>query len=197
MTGPPSVADLERVATAFGAPVEQIRRDYAISHVLGGLSQQHASELIFFGGTALSRSHLRPGRLSEDIDLIALADRNDLAERLTNTVERSLRRVVGRVTWNPGFNLRRDVEPAIAYLPGGGTIRIQLLDHRDYQRWPTESVALHQRYEDAPPARLAVPTRDSFVAWKTSTWLDRPAGRPDKVGHPVGRCSGQSSPRVG
>ncbi len=178
---PPSggltVDDLHRVMSLFGTSAEQVRRDHAISHVLAGLSHHHADELIFFGGTALSRTHLQPGRLSEDIDLIATGDRNDLAARLTATVESSLRRVIGRVSWNPAFNHRRDVDPAIAYLPGGGTVRIQLLARGGYQPWSTAMTPLHQRYLDAPPATLTVPTRDAFIGWKTATWMDRAAAR--------------------
>jgi hypothetical protein len=36
----------------------------------------------FIGGTALARTHLRDGRLSEDIDLIAIDDRKSVAAAL-------------------------------------------------------------------------------------------------------------------
>jgi hypothetical protein len=38
-----------------------------------------------------------------------------------------------------------------------------------------EAVDLHQRYSDAPPARLAAYTAGAFVAAKTCAWLGRAA----------------------
>ena len=64
--------ELAQVATAFGVSDEQVRRDHLISHVLTALSDL-ALPVIFFGGTALARTHLSDpeagARLSEDIDL--------------------------------------------------------------------------------------------------------------------------------
>lgn len=57
--------DLEREASRFGVADEQVRRDHAISHVLAGLAASMRDDLIFFGGTALSRTHLVNARLSE------------------------------------------------------------------------------------------------------------------------------------
>jgi hypothetical protein len=59
------------VAQQFGVALEQVHRDHLISSILAAL-QAHAGDLIFFGGTALARTYLPAGRLSEDIDLIAV-----------------------------------------------------------------------------------------------------------------------------
>jgi hypothetical protein len=56
-------------------------------------------------------------------------------------------------------------------------VRLQLLSARDRMVWPTERRALVQRYADAPPAELLVPTLPAFAASKTSTWADRHAAR--------------------
>ena len=83
MTNPPvglQPDDLQRVMDQFGVSEEQVRRDHAISHILAALSRSHREHLIFYGGTALSRTFLLDGRLSEDIDLIALSNRDELAE---------------------------------------------------------------------------------------------------------------------
>lgn len=58
----------QKVQRLFSANEAQVIRDHAISHVLAAM-QGINTELIFFGGTALSRTFLRMGRLSEDIDL--------------------------------------------------------------------------------------------------------------------------------
>ena len=57
------------------------------------------------------------------------------------------------------------------------SVRLQLLSARDRIVWPTERRALVQRYADAPPAELLVPTLPAFAASKTSTWADRHAAR--------------------
>lgn len=36
---------------------------------------------------------------------------------------------------------------------------------------------IEQRYRDAPPASLRVPTLLAFAGWKTTAWLDRGAAR--------------------
>ena len=72
--------ELARVAVDYGAAENQIRRDHLISHVLHALAELDVP-LVFFGGTALARTHLTTaeagGRLSEDIDsLPAIAGRS-------------------------------------------------------------------------------------------------------------------------
>jgi hypothetical protein len=56
-------------------------------------------------------------------------------------------------------------------------VRLQLLSTRDRVVWPAERRTLVQRYTDAPPAELMVPTLPSFAASKTATWADRSAVR--------------------
>ena len=56
--------DLETVAAKFGVGMEQVRRDHLISHILGALTTMDGTDdLTFFGGTALSRTHLPNLRL--------------------------------------------------------------------------------------------------------------------------------------
>jgi len=172
-----SMEDLAREADRFGVSDEQVRRDHAISHVLAAVSDEFARDVIFFGGTALSRTHLLHARLSEDIDLLALTPRTDLADRLTTTISRRLLRTLGRVSWNPGFDPRDDVRPAVLMTPEGIAIKIQLLSAKGYARWPVEMRRIEQRYRDAPPATLQVPTTTSFAGWKTDAWSARHASR--------------------
>ena len=82
----------------FGVAEAQVRRDHAISHILAALSRRHSEELIFFGGTALSRTYLLDERLSEDIDLIAVDQRDDLAGILLKDIDAALARTHGRIT---------------------------------------------------------------------------------------------------
>jgi predicted nucleotidyltransferase component of viral defense system len=64
MTGP-VLAEWEQVASSLGVGMEQVRRDHSISHVLAAISSNVPSDhLVFFGGTALSRTHVADARLS-------------------------------------------------------------------------------------------------------------------------------------
>src|SRR4051812_25508726 len=109
--------DLARVMSAFGVAEAQVRRDHAVSHILGSLSHHHRDELIFFGGTALSRTYLVDERLSEDIDLIATSRRDHLADALMEQINRDLIRTHGRITWSPAWSPSSDIEPAVAVVP--------------------------------------------------------------------------------
>jgi predicted nucleotidyltransferase component of viral defense system len=80
--------DLERQTARFGFADDQVRRDHAISHILGAISNNLRDDVIFFGGTALSRTHLVHARLSEDIDMIALGNRTDATKGLVNAGSR-------------------------------------------------------------------------------------------------------------
>ena len=181
--------DLAEVMATFGVAEAQVRRDHAISHILAALSRHHREELIFFGGTALSRTYLLDQRLSEDIDLIAVDHRDSLADVLLKDINTALARTHGRITWEPGWSRNSDVDPAVAVTTDGIAIQIQLLRGAGYEPWPTETREIEQRYRDAPPAILRVPTLLSFAGWKTAAWIDRGAARDlydlwalDKVG---------------
>lgn len=93
-------ADERAVADQFGVARPQVHRDHLISHLLAAISDHLADDVLFFGGTALSRTHAPDGRLSEDIDLIALDNRRTTAERLETTLVRATRREY------PGLRLR-------------------------------------------------------------------------------------------
>lgn len=77
------------VAAQFGVARDQVRRDHLI---LAVLSHHFADEVLFFGGTALSRTFIPEGRLSEDIDLIALTHRGATAEKIEGSLIRGVRR---------------------------------------------------------------------------------------------------------
>ncbi len=179
MTAPGlDVDEAHLVAAQFGVAIEQIRRDHLISHILAALSNHCRDQLIFFGGTALARSHVPDGRLSEDIDLISVDTRPATAAAIERTLASALRRSHGRITWAPTLAGVRDTDPAVLVAADGQlAVRIQLLNALGYPAWPTEIRAMEQRYRDVEPATLRVPTIEAFVAWKTVAWLDRQAPR--------------------
>lgn len=167
----------DRIAEQFGVDRDQVLRDHLISHVLAALSTDAPDAVLFFGGTALARSVLTEGRLSEDVDLIAVGSRSEVAEHLTTAIPRSLRREFPGLTWSPTLTQGRDIDAAILRSTDSLAVRIQLLSAVGYPRWPTERVALAQRYSDVPPAALTVLTPAGFVAAKTAAWHDRAAPR--------------------
>lgn len=164
------------VAQQFGVALEQVHRDHLISSILAAL-QAHAGELIFLGGTALARTYLPSGRLSEDIDLIAVTDRRSVAHAISRTIERALRVTHGRVDWTVALAEIRDTEPASLVTPDGLVVRVQLLNAQGYPPWPTAMHDIDQRYGDISPTRLCTPVRDSFAGWKTAAWFERQAPR--------------------
>ena len=70
--------DARAVAALFGAGDEQVARDHLLSHLIAMLGRTVSDEIVFFGGTALARAYLIDGRLSEDLDLIAVGDRGEV-----------------------------------------------------------------------------------------------------------------------
>lgn len=176
--------DLAEVSTAYGVAEGQVRRDHLISHVLRAVAALD-SPVVFFGGTALARTHLTTaasgGRLSEDVDLYT-DDRKGVAAALDAKLLHRLRREFPRSRWEPGLSGIRSVDPAQLVTEDGLRLRVQLLDvgngHPEWKRWPTERAPIELRYRDVPgPVELRVPTLAAFVAMKVSAYADRHAPR--------------------
>ena len=165
------------VTERFGVARAQVRRDHLISHLLAALSDRFADRVVFFGGTALSRTFAPDGRLSEDIDLIARGARRELAGEIEKWLVRATRREFPGLRWSPPLSTVRDVEPAVVLADDGVSVRVQLLNAVGIPSWPLVSRPLVQRYSDVAPAELLVPTRTSFAAWKTTAWMNRAASR--------------------
>lgn len=171
-----NINERDAVAAQFGVSTEQVERDHLISHVLAFLSDRVGDQIHFIGGTALARTYLPSGRLSEDIDLIAI-DRKSVAATLDSELPRALARSHGRLVLQPTLSSVSGARPAILRSPSGLSLRIQLLSARGRVIWPFERRALEQCYGDAPNAELLVPTLPAFAASKTATWFDRSGAR--------------------
>lgn len=167
----------DAVASQFGAAADQVERDHLISHLLAFLSRDFGDRIHFIGGTALARTHLPDGRLSEDIDLIAVGRRGEVARDLDAALPRAVGRSHGRLVVEPGLSAATDTSPVSLRPAVGRPVRLQLLSARERTVWPTERRRLVQRYTDAPSAELLVPTLPAFAASKTATWADRLAAR--------------------
>jgi predicted nucleotidyltransferase component of viral defense system len=176
--------ELDAVSAAYGVSEEQVRRDHLISHVLLAISTLEDPP-IFFGGTALSRTHLTSpelgGRLSEDIDLMT-TDRRHVARVLEERLPVMLRREFPRTRWEVPLSRGRAVEAAQLVTGDGLRLRIQLLDldrgHADWKWWPVEERAIMTRYSDVSTSCvLRVPTQGAFAGMKTVAFADRCAAR--------------------
>lgn len=167
----------DAAAAQFGAGTEQIERDHLISHLLAFLSRHFGDRVHFIGGTALARTHLPNGRLSEDIDLVAVGNRADVARDLDLALPRAVARSHGRLAVEPALRDTRDADAVVLRPDDGRPVRLQLLSVRGRVLWPTERRELFQRYADVPAAELSVPTLPAFAASKTATWADRQAPR--------------------
>ncbi|MGW4847949.1 nucleotidyl transferase AbiEii/AbiGii toxin family protein [Nocardia brasiliensis] len=172
-----SSSERDSVAKQFGVAPEQVERDHLISHLLAAISRGFGDRVHFIGGTALARTHLVSGRLSEDIDLVALGNRRVLAAELDAALPRSVARSYGRLEWAPPLSDVPDAGAALLRSASGVFVKVQLLSASGRGVWPTELRGLEQRYSDVPPAELFVPTLPAFAAGKTSTWHDRRASR--------------------
>lgn len=175
----PDRNEIDAVVRQFGVATEQAERDHLISHILGALSHPDLrGRLLFFGGTALSRTHLPDLRLSEDIDLIAHDKRSEVAAIVANRIEHGLARSHGAITWMPNLSQTRGSDPAVLSVAGTTLrVQVQLLSEDGYPKWPTESIDMHQRYSDAPPSYLEALTPSGFVAAKLAAWHDRQTPR--------------------
>lgn len=162
----------EEVQRLFGSNEAQVRRDHAISHALYAL-QTINSEMVFFGGTALARTFLTRGRLSEDIDLYS-SNRLSLCKEiddLPTTVEQEF----PRATWDVLPSQTSDIQSSLLICEPSIQIQVQITDSRS-RGWriiPTVLTEIHQRYSDVPDTQLLVPTFDGFVAMKALAWVDR------------------------
>jgi predicted nucleotidyltransferase component of viral defense system len=172
-----NIDERDQVAQQFGVAPEQVERDHLISYLLGFLSERFGDRIHFIGGTALARTHLPNGRLSEDIELIAVDIRSAVAEELDDALPRAVARTHGRLTLEPSFRRVADTVPVAVSTVDGTAVKIQLLSSHDRIVWPSERRLLEQRYGDAPAAELIVPTLPAFAASKTATWADRSAPR--------------------
>ncbi|RWR22005.1 nucleotidyl transferase AbiEii/AbiGii toxin family protein [Microbacterium enclense] len=164
------------VEAQFGVAAEQVVRDHVISHALAAIATVSTDDVVFFGGTALARTHLTNLRLSEDIDLIASGSRAEIGDRIEAAIVRGLGRAFGTPTFTPRLRDTVDSESSVVEA-GGVRIRLQLLSAQGYPAWPAEVVQIEQRYSDAPPARLRVLTAAAFAAAKLAAWSDRRAPR--------------------
>ncbi|WP_254072978.1 hypothetical protein [Rhodococcus rhodochrous] len=87
-----------------------------------------------------------------------MSNRTTLATELDTALKRSVARTYDRLIWEPTLAAVKDTEAANLRTTSGLSVKIQLLSSRDRTVWPAETRQLEQRYSDAPPATLTVPT---------------------------------------
>lgn len=167
-------AEIADAVATLGVDADQIRRDHLISHVLFHASEE---EFVFFGGTALCRTHLAGRRLSEDIDLL-VDDHDELSARLEETLPRALRHEFPSARWEHVHRTSR-VLTVTLNAPEAPSVKIQIVrtePHEKRGEYERRDVVL--RYSDLPVSvPLMVPTLPTFTAMKLSAWADRKVAR--------------------
>jgi predicted nucleotidyltransferase component of viral defense system len=168
--------ELDQVQRLFDSSELQVRRDHAISHVLAAI-QHIKAEFVFFGGTALSRTYVANGRLSEDIDLYS-NNREFLSRELDHLPEMIEQEFPG-ANWEALPSQVSDPRSVLLNCDSSIKIKFQVLDalSRGRQRIPIKITDIHQRYSDVPRTKMYVPTFDGFVAMKALAWFDRRTAR--------------------
>lgn len=172
-----SEADALAQEEHFGVARDQILHDFVISHILAVL-EPLADRFVFYGGTALSRTILDGLRLSEDIDMLSVGPRREVAQLIDDALTRGLQRGFGRVTAEPRLPEARTDTTACVYRVGGVQIQMQLIDGRHYTDWPLQQTPISQRYSGIPDAQLTTYTAEGFVGAKTIAWCDTTRNAP-------------------
>ena len=166
--------DIDRARALFGVGEAQVRRDFTISWMLWAISQS-THDVVFLGGTALSRTLLTDLRLSEDIDLMPIGPRSQVATAIHEGFTTHLERGFGQVTADVPLPDTRHPAASV-YAIGGQNVRVQLVE-RDSYPWPWQPTAIHQRYQGCPSTTLNILTREGFAAAKTAAWCERNTAR--------------------
>ena len=171
-------------AGRFGVADAQVRRDHLLSHLLWAVAADAADAVVLIGGTALCRTHLTQApwvRLSEDLDLLVVAEHTTTAARLERQLLHGIRREFPDAAWLLSPTRVRAPTPA-QLTSGTESIRVQMLPASGgWWAWtqiPHELRAVDLRYDDTPGSvDLQVPTLEAFAAMKLAAWEDRQAPR--------------------
>jgi len=141
--------DLQRRAAVLGIDERHVELDYVLQHLLAQLARD-PGELIFRGGTALSRIYWPDFRISEDLDFIGEGDLLDLRGQAE--------RAVGRAAEEMGFDVGLDIagwrddrlRAAVTWSSALGRDGELLIDVVRHQRpgLPPASLPLDLRYPD-------------------------------------------------
>lgn len=166
----------QNVQDLFGANESQVSRDHAISHVLAAL-QRISTEFVFYGGTALARTFLTMGRLSEDIDLYS-SDRRALCREL-DELPKLIKEEFPQAVWNVIPSQTVDPQSSLLLCDSSTQIKVQAVGSqtRGWSKVPKVQSRIYQRFSDVPATKLVTPTFDGFVAMKALVWFDRRAPR--------------------
>jgi predicted nucleotidyltransferase component of viral defense system len=159
----------------MGTAESQIRKDHLVSHLLHGLEGYEG--FVFFGGTALNRTHVQRRRLSEDIDLYRTYGSPAGPDDLTAWLASATRRDYPDLRIDPA-GTRGD---ALYFVARGDdlSVNIQIVGPRhERSRLPVAAHPVDLRYSDLPPSvEIVVPTLESFAAMKVVAYEDRLAPR--------------------
>ena len=170
-----TASEIAEWAARLGVAEQQVRHDHLVSHLIVGL--EGIDRVVFFGGTALSRTYLEGRRLSEDIDLYLdprqPPDQGAVVEQLQEGSQREF----------PGLSIesarrQSDVTTYVA-THADLSISVQIVGARpEHRAYEIDEAAVSLRYSDLQPSvALLVPNVATFGAMKLGAYEDRRAAR--------------------
>jgi len=112
---PDFAALLVATAQATGLNEQFVEKDYYVTEVLRIVADAYGEQVIFKGGTSLSKGWALIDRFSEDVDLFVDPARFDPPLDSTRAIDRELRTLRDQVTGHPGL----DLVPALGQTIGG------------------------------------------------------------------------------
>ncbi len=165
---PDFAALVAATAQATGLNEQFVEKDYYVTEVLRIVADAYGEQVIFKGGTSLSKGWALIDRFSEDVDLFVDPARFDPPPQSARAVDRELRTLRDRVATHPGLALAPELGQTIGgrgradhlvyvthfdALPGvASTVRlepgIQSGDHPVEQRTIDSLVAAFLRKQD-------------------------------------------------
>lgn len=167
--------EVRTFAHNWGVAQQQVLRDHLISHLLHAIEGMPG--VVFFGGTALGRTHLTGRRLSEDVDLYLKptqpADRSEIISRLQRGTRRDFPALRVEQVSRVSDVTTHDVSH------GDLSVKLQIVgDRSEHRAYAVVETAVGLHYSDLPPtAQLTVPTISTFGAMKLGAYEDRHAAR--------------------
>ncbi len=93
-----------RVADEIGLPAEQVEKDFWVTEVLRGVTRSAGElgiEVVFKGGTSLSKAFRLIERFSEDVDVLVILPQREPAQRSASSSR-----------WSPELPMQRGCNPS-------------------------------------------------------------------------------------
>lgn len=173
--------ELKRHAAKENIALGSAEKDYALTHLLYGISRLKEKErFIFKGGTALKKVYFPDWRYSEDLDFTVTESYSEdsltaLLERLFSSISghSGIECTLGSVHMNPGYAMVR--VKFLALLRSRNTVKIDLSFNEPV--FTRERREILGDYSDKKKSRILVYSLDEILAEKLRSIIERGKSR--------------------